>query len=832
MAVSSYFNTVQKLYIAFYQRPADSGGLLYWAQRLEAAGGSLEGIIDAFATSPEATALYGPINNDTIGAVIDAIYQALFNRTPDAAGKQFYVQGFQDGTFTPGKIAMDVLNGAQNDDLVAVNNKVLVANRFTESVDGRSMTDPNFGTGTSFNATYSGNTDAEAARTFLAGVTASPTTIKSTTEVATYVQTSIADANDPIKSVVTSGQTFTLTTGVDTADQNGSSKAGLDTSASFKFSSANEKVVAAVGTLGAGDILIDSSSTDNDVLEYNANAAVAPTLVGIETVKMNVAAANAGLTMTNVSGAKTIEVTGTQNGQVTDINGTSAPTITLKDYNKTFTAALNTAAGTTAGGNAESLKFILSGTGSKAKLTLDTAAAGALESLSIESAGTAKNTLELTLDATAPVITAINKTTLTGAADLDLKVAHAVINGQEMDASGMTGKFNLTVDRDGAGTATTNLTNVKGYQGLTIVDGTAGLDRLVLSGVATGTTVTLANAFGAGAGSIAVKGAASKTDDTLTLVLDHSTDATDIDLTGANDFTINDVETITIKSEGGTSTGNVIQQLVTSAGAKIKVDGSTKLDLGLKSAVSSIEIAGSGKHKVAFQAATAYGDGKNLTVDASAATGETTIDLTNFNGTGGGAVSKATITGSAQKDTITVNGSNTDVQFVIDAGAGNDIVKVYTANVTASTDVTLGAGSDELIIDDVVGTKHVIVQDFQLGSGGDKLSVNTAGAMTFGGVGAGATASQLKVLNAAQANDAAFTGAAGVFNGLANNSEAAVLAINNASGVAELWYFRDADNGGDVDAGEVVKLASFENITTVGVLTDATNGFIAANFGT
>lgn len=782
--------------------------------------GLLKSIADRFY---DAGVQYGIFSNGmTVEEFIRTVYQNVLGRDEvDAAGMTYWTQKLTSGEVSRGQFVRQVIQEAK------------------DYVAAAPANDPYKWVGT-----YLENRKAvgEWFANNSAGLTGQDAIAKGTAIIANSVTKAKAQAGQTAAEAIAAaqaaqqsqqGQTFTLTTGVDTADQNGSSKAGLDTSASFKFSSANEKVVAAVGTLGAGDILIDSSSTDNDVLEYNANAAVAPTLVGIETVKMNVAAANAGLTMTNVSGTKTIEVTGTQNGQVTDINGTSAPTITLKDYNKTFTAALNTAAGTTAGGNAESLKFILSGTGSKAKLTLDTAAAGALESLSIESAGTAKNTLELTLDATAPVITAINKTTLTGAADLDLKVAHAVINGQEMDASGMTGKFNLTVDRNGAGTATTNLTNVKGYQGLTIVDGTAGLDRLVLSGVATGTTVTLANAFGAGAGSIAVKGAASKTDDTLTLVLDHSTDATDIDLTGANDFTINDVETITIKSEGGTSTGNVIQQLVTSAGAKIKVDGSTKLDLGLKSAVSSIEIAGSGKHKVAFQAATAYGDGKNLTVDASAATGETTIDLSNFQSNAGGAAEKATVTGSAQKDTIT-GSADANVQVVVDAGAGNDVVTVYTAN-AGSAQVSLGAGADELKINDVDGTNHVIVSDFQLGSGGDKLSVNTTAAMTFGGVGAAATASQLKVLNAAQENDAAFTGATGVFSGLASNSEAAeaaVLAINNTSGVAELWYFSDADNKGVVDAGEVVKLASFENITTVGVLTDATNGFIAANFGT
>ena len=64
----AYFTDVQKIYIAFYQRPADPAGLRYWAQRMEAAGGDQAAVIDAFANSAEATDLYGAINSTTIGA--------------------------------------------------------------------------------------------------------------------------------------------------------------------------------------------------------------------------------------------------------------------------------------------------------------------------------------------------------------------------------------------------------------------------------------------------------------------------------------------------------------------------------------------------------------------------------------------------------------------------------------------------------------------------------------------------------------------------------------------------------------------------------------------
>ena len=109
MAAAAYFDTVQKIFIAFYQRPADPAGLKYWADRIDAANGDAAAVVSAFATSPEAVALYGTIDATTIGTVIDKIYLALFNKAPDAAGKKFYVDGFTAGTFTAGTIALNIL---------------------------------------------------------------------------------------------------------------------------------------------------------------------------------------------------------------------------------------------------------------------------------------------------------------------------------------------------------------------------------------------------------------------------------------------------------------------------------------------------------------------------------------------------------------------------------------------------------------------------------------------------------------------------------------------------------------------------------------------------
>jgi len=140
MAASAYFDTVQKLYIAFYQRPADAEGLAYWADRLDKTAGNASAIIDAFATSLEARTLYGPISSGNIDTVIDSIYMGLFGRHVDAEGLKFYHDGFIGGTFTAGSITLNILDGARNEDQSIIDNKLQVAKQFTALYDSYEFT--------------------------------------------------------------------------------------------------------------------------------------------------------------------------------------------------------------------------------------------------------------------------------------------------------------------------------------------------------------------------------------------------------------------------------------------------------------------------------------------------------------------------------------------------------------------------------------------------------------------------------------------------------------------------------------------------------------------
>jgi len=189
-APSSYFDTVQKVYIGYYQRPADPGGLIYWAARLDGGGGNLNAIIEAFANSAESQALYGTINSSNISTVVNGIYNALFGRDAEIGGLNWYVNGFNSGQYTPATIMLNVLYGAQNEDLQSVNNKLTAANLFTRTID------PELD-GSNFQVTYAGNTDAIAARNFLS-VYATSVRVPTEFETTTYIRNNIADPSDSI----------------------------------------------------------------------------------------------------------------------------------------------------------------------------------------------------------------------------------------------------------------------------------------------------------------------------------------------------------------------------------------------------------------------------------------------------------------------------------------------------------------------------------------------------------------------------------------------------------------------------------------------------------
>jgi uncharacterized protein (TIGR02145 family) len=188
-AVSTSFDTVQKIYIGYYQRPADPAGLIYWATTVDTNG--LAQVIDVFANSAESQELYGPINSGNISTVVNDFYIALFARNAEAAGLEYWVGEFNSGRISAANIMLAFLNGAQNADLQSVNNKLAAATLFTNTID------PELD-GLNFQATYAGPGDVIAGRNFLSSVTSDTTTVRNQADTTAYIQTNIADVGDPV----------------------------------------------------------------------------------------------------------------------------------------------------------------------------------------------------------------------------------------------------------------------------------------------------------------------------------------------------------------------------------------------------------------------------------------------------------------------------------------------------------------------------------------------------------------------------------------------------------------------------------------------------------
>ncbi|WP_426116493.1 DUF4214 domain-containing protein [Pseudomonas sp. DSP3-2-2] len=153
MAASTYFDQVQQLYIAYFGRPADTVGQAYWADRIDAANGSIASVIAGFSASAESLALFGTA---TSAQKVTAIYQNAFGRAPEAAGLAYWVAQLDSGKVSQAQASWTIQQAAGPGDASAVNNKLIAAKAFTAQIDTNAEI-----------AGYNGAAAAALARTYL-----------------------------------------------------------------------------------------------------------------------------------------------------------------------------------------------------------------------------------------------------------------------------------------------------------------------------------------------------------------------------------------------------------------------------------------------------------------------------------------------------------------------------------------------------------------------------------------------------------------------------------------------------------------------------------------
>lgn len=128
----SYEQTIQQLYVAYFNRPADTGGLAHWQRVIEGQGGSLGIVTAAFASSDEYKATYA---GKTHVEIVNTVYRNLFGRDGEDDGVAFWAGKLDEGIISINDVVTFIAAGARNDDLVAYDNKVKYAIGFTNALD-------------------------------------------------------------------------------------------------------------------------------------------------------------------------------------------------------------------------------------------------------------------------------------------------------------------------------------------------------------------------------------------------------------------------------------------------------------------------------------------------------------------------------------------------------------------------------------------------------------------------------------------------------------------------------------------------------------------------
>lgn len=129
---TDYINEVQKLYIAYFSRPADPAGLTFWADQLATNPNGYQNISANFSTSAEYRAMYGSMDNR---AVVAEVYENLFGRVAEAAGVDFWANALNSGAMTIDNVVTQIASGSQGTDRTIYNGKVAVATAFTNRID-------------------------------------------------------------------------------------------------------------------------------------------------------------------------------------------------------------------------------------------------------------------------------------------------------------------------------------------------------------------------------------------------------------------------------------------------------------------------------------------------------------------------------------------------------------------------------------------------------------------------------------------------------------------------------------------------------------------------
>lgn len=103
---------ITELYIGYYNRAPDPVGANFWINAVSSGTVTIAQVADLFANSSESIldGYQPPTTTQAATAIVDAVYQNVLNRAPDAAGQSFWVAELTSGKITTGGFVLTVEN--------------------------------------------------------------------------------------------------------------------------------------------------------------------------------------------------------------------------------------------------------------------------------------------------------------------------------------------------------------------------------------------------------------------------------------------------------------------------------------------------------------------------------------------------------------------------------------------------------------------------------------------------------------------------------------------------------------------------------------------------
>ena len=676
---TDYTSQIEQLYVAYFDRPADVAGLAYWNNALNANGGNTAVISAQFSVQPEYTATFSGLTNDQI---VNLIYVNLFHRSAESAGLRYWSDLLTAGRITVSNIVTQVIAGAQNADLVSINNKVLAASAYTAALNANNAS-----------TSYDGTT-APLAKAWLSGI------YDATTEAAAVAPAAL---NATVATLVSGHDVFTLTPSTDIATAN-VFNAGLVYTPGGDYR---------VNTLQDEDVLTGRgtnptlNATLGSIDGANAGAqshVVTPTLNGVSTLNLNFtgSASYPGavnvLDLQNSTGVQTVNIVGITDpdNSVTVKNFTAVPAnLSVSNTSSPAGTVAFSILDSAAAGKADTTTLTVSNVNIKVlDLNSGNAAlapgagigsplvnANGIEFVNLVTSGAGVNKIGTFSDVD------LSKLTITGSQNLTIGAIDYGNQGKftTIDGSGATGNLTLTLDSLQAAATATYFGTTGGDVAFTLTTG-SGADT-INSTIDFGNGNDVVDAGSAPAGGV----------DTLALSNDGSRSFTDF-------ATYKNFEAVTVTRTG--SVGGAASLTVDSAHItgdqtfflvnKATVDAPTTYVLKNLSAAeaTSITIAHSGLNA---QSAVNDQQGNNI-IDVVSTSGKT-VGVTIVNGLNSDPRFNFTLTAPGVPN-ITINDNDTESNtvYLTDAHTGTITLAGGIAgqflNLDAEVKGTFGNGYD------------------------------------------------------------------------------------------------------------------------------------------